>query len=250
MRIIKFLLCVGVVSLSSCAELMLLSQQFIETSAPLSQSEISAGLKEALVVGAGKSADILGVTDGYYKDDLVKILLPPETDIIIENINKIPGGSILVEDVLMKINRSAEDAAKEVKPIFLKAVTSMSITDAVSILNGDDDAATLYLKNTTSQELIELYRPYIAASLDKKLFGDVSTQDSWDQLTGGWNTIANSIVGQLTGYQPVDVALDDYLTQKALDGLFLKISDQEKQIREDPIARVNDLLKRVFGSLD
>ena len=126
----------------------------------------------------------------------------------------------------------------------------MTISDAVGILKGEDNAATQYLHNTTYNQLFDLYRPKIKASVDKKLVGDVSTGQSWELLTGKWNDVANSIVGRVAGFKPVELELDEYLTHKALDGLFLKIENQEKLIREDPVARVSDILKRVFGSLD
>jgi hypothetical protein len=235
---------------TGCAELMQVAQQTLADGKPLTQTEIVAGLKEALVVGTNKSADILGATDGYYKDELVKILLPPEAGVIVKNISRIPGGSQLVEDVLLSINRAAEDAVSEAKPIFVNSIKSMTITDAVGILKGADNAATQYLHKTTYSQLAGLYRPKIKASVDKKLVGNVSTGQSWELLTGKWNDVANSVVGQVAGFKPVNIDLDEYLTQKALDGLFLKIEAQEKLIRENPAARVNDLLKRVFGSLD
>ena len=250
MKNIRFLAVLLVLFLSSCTELMQLAQQTLEEGKPLTQTEIIAGLKEALVVGTNKSADILGATDGYYKDELVKILLPPEADIIVKNINKIPGGNELLEEVLMTINRAAEDAVSEAKPIFVNSITSMTITDAVGILKGQINAATEYLRKTTSNQLFELYRPKINNSLDKKLAGTVSTNQSWDALTGKWNEVANSMLGQIAGFKPVNIELDAYLTNQALNGLFLKIEDQEKQIRENPLARVSELLKRVFGSLD
>ena len=248
MKKIKFIPLFLVILITGCAELTQIAQQTLNENKPLTTNEIIAGLKEALIVGTNKSADILGVTDGYYKDQMVKILLPPEADVIVNNLNKIPGGNQLVEDVLLRINRAAEDAALEAKPIFVNSIKSMTITDAVNILRGNDDAATEYLRKTTYNDLFELYRPKIKASVDKKLVGDISTGQSWDLLTGKWNTLANSAVGQIAGFKTVEISLDDYLTQKALDGLFLKIAQEEKQIREDPAARVSDLLKRVFGS--
>jgi len=235
--------------LAGCAELNQLAQQTLNENRPLTTSEIVAGLKEALIVGTDKSVDILGVTNGYYKDEMVKILLPPEANVIVNNLNKIPGGNQLVEDVLLRINRAAEDAAKEAKPIFVNSIKSMTITDAVTILRGDDNAATNYLRKTTYNQLFDLYRPKIKVSVDKKLVGNISTGESWDLLTGKWNTVANSTIGQIAGFKPVNISLDDYLTRKALDGLFLKIGQEEKRIRENPAARVNDLLKRVFGSV-
>jgi hypothetical protein len=239
-----------VLIITGCAELSQLAQQTINETRPLTQTDIVAGLKEALVVGTGKSVNILGVTDGYYKDELVKILLPPEANVIVNNIGRIPGGEKLIEDVILSINRAAEDAVSEAKPIFVNSITSMTISDAVGILRGNDNAATQYLHKTTYNQLFELYRPKINNSIDKKLVGNVSAGQSWDLLTGKWNEMANSLVGRVAGFKPVDTKLDEYLTQKALDGLFLKIEDQEKLIRKDPLARVSDILKRVFGSLD
>jgi hypothetical protein len=245
-KILPFLLFLFV----GCAELTQLANQTLSSDKPLTQTEIISGLKEALIVGTNKSAAMLGATDGYYKDELVKILLPPEANVIVKNISKIPGGDKLVEDVLLSINRAAEDAVSEAKPIFVNSIKSMTITDAVGILKGEDNAATQYLHKTTYNQLTELYKPKIKASVEKKLVGNVSTAQSWDLLTGKWNEVANSVVGKVAGFKPVEIKLDEYLTQKALDGLFLKIEDQEKLIREDPVSRVNELLRRVFGSLD
>lgn len=239
-----------IIFLTSCAELMQIAQQTLDEGKPLTQTEIIAGLKEALVVGTDNSSNILGAVDGYYKDAAVKILLPPEADIIVQNISKIPGGEQILEDVLQKINRAAEDAVSEAKPIFVNSVTSMSITDAFGILKGNDNAATQYLHNTTYNQLFDLYKPKIKTSVDKKLIGDISTSKSWNTLTNEWNNVAGSIVGQIAGFKKVEVDLEEYLTHKALEGLFLKIADEEKKIRKDPLARVSNLLKRVFGSVD
>ncbi|MBN2637109.1 MAG: DUF4197 domain-containing protein [Prolixibacteraceae bacterium] len=250
MRRLILLTILFVLLLSGCAELTQLANQTLNENRPLTQTEIVSGLKEALVVGTGKSVDILGVADGYYKDEMVKILLPPEADVIVKNISRIPGGDKLIEDAILSINRAAEDAVSEAKPIFVNSIRSMNITDAVGILRGEDNAATQYLHRTTYDQLFNLYQPKIKTSIDKKLVGNVSTGQSWDLLTGKWNELANSVIGRVAGFEPVEVKLDEYLTQKALAGLFLKIEEQEKLIRENPAARVNDLLKRVFGSLD
>lgn len=250
MKWIKTGFIVVAIFFSSCAELMQIAQQTLDSDRPLTQTEIISGLKEALVVGTGKSVDILGVTDGYYQDELVKILLPPEADIIVENIGKVPGGRQLLDDVLLSINRAAEDAVSEAKPIFVNSIRSMTIHDAMGILQGDDRAATTYLQRTTYDDLFALYQPKIRASLDKKLVGNISTAQSWNTLTGRWNEVANSMIGQIAGLKSVDTELDNYLTGKALDGLFLKIGEEEKRIRENPAARVTELLKRVFGAVD
>jgi len=250
MKITNFIPLFFLFVFTGCAELMQITQSTTSGDQPLTINEISDGLKEALVVGTNNSANILGATDGYYKDDLVKILLPPEADIIVNNINKIPGGRELIEDVLMKINRAAEDAAKEAKPIFINSIKNMSIADAAGILKGGENSATEYLSKSTYNELTELYRPKITASMEKKLIGNVSTGQSWNTLTQKWNSVAKSVIGQIAGLEPVEIELDEYLTHKALDGLFLKIAAEEKKIRKDPLARTSSLLKRVFGSIE
>ena len=250
MKVVKtFMLAVMLTALGSCAELMQIAQETAGSGNALTQTEIIAGLKEALIVGTNNSVEVLGVTDGYYRDEAVKILLPPEADIIIDNIGRIPGGQRLLDDVLLRINRAAEDAVAEAAPIFVNSIRSMTINDAVGILKGEENAATRYLHSTTYNDLMKLYTPKIEASLDKKLVGNISTKQSWDTLVMRWNEAANSVLGQVAGLKPVDLQLEEYLTEKALDGLFLKIENEEKLIREDPAARVTDLLNRVFGTV-
>ena len=235
--------------LSGCAELNSLIQS-VPTDVPLSEGEVVEGLKEALITGAKNSSSILSAVDGYYGDELVKILLPEEASTIIDNLAKIPGGDKLVEDVVLRINRAAEDAAKEVAPIFINSIKQMTINDAFGILKGADNAATLYLSNTTRTDLYNLYKPKIRQSTEKDILGGVSTKESWEALTGKWNLFANSIAGKLAGFRPVNTDLDDYLTNRALDGMFLKVEDEEKKIRTNISARVTPLLQKVFGSLD
>jgi hypothetical protein len=243
----KYFFLILIFAVTSCAELM----QVVSTTMgdqPLTNTEIIAGLKQALAVGTDSSVARVSKTDGYFRDELIKILLPPEAEIITKNLNRVPGGEKLLNDVVLRINRAAEDAAKEAAPVFIGSITSMTITDGLGILKGGDYAATDYLKRTTSGQLFNLYQPKIKTSIDKKLIGNISTTESWNTLTGEWNKIANSFIGQAAGFTPVNVKLDEYLTQKALDGLFLKIGEEEKKIRTDPMARVTELLKRVFGA--
>jgi len=233
--------------LCACAELNTIIDTY-NVNAPLTEYEVAGGLREALRVGTDSASARLGQLNGYYGDELVKIMLPEEANIIVNNASKIPGGSKVIDDVLVRINRAAEDAAKEAGPIFWSAIKEMSITDAFTILKGSDDAATQYLKNTTYQKLFDLYNPKIQSSLDKEIAAGISTNESWESLTKKWNTIADNPFGQLAGLHAVNVDLDAYLTQQALNGLFIKIAQEEAQIRKDPMARVNAVLKRVFGS--
>ena len=237
-----------VLFITGCAEFMNILQTV--SPLPLTEEEVVSGLKEALMTGAKNSAQRLAAENGYYGDEVIKIFLPDEAKVIIDNISRIPGGDKLVEDVIMRINRAAEDAAKDVAPIFINSVKQMTIKDAFSILNGADNAATSYLRSTTYSELYNLYKPKIQASTEKKIVGNISTKDSWVALTGKWNTIANSVAGRLTNLTPVNTDLDDYLTNKALSGMFLKVEQEELKIRKEVSARVSPILKKVFGSLD
>lgn len=222
--------------------------QTLETNQALTQTEVVSGLKEALRVGSDSAAMKLAKLNGYYGDPAVKLLLPPEAAIITDNISRIPGGEKLVEDLILRINRAAEDAAREAAPVFLNAIRQMTIQDAFTILKGENNAATQYLKANTFNELFNLYQPKLKSSLDKKLVAGVSANETWNNLTGQWNKVAGSMVGQVAGFKKVEMQLDSYLTNKALDGIFLKLAEEEAEIRNDPAARVTEILKRVFGS--
>ncbi|MCX6335637.1 MAG: DUF4197 domain-containing protein [Bacteroidia bacterium] len=234
--------------LAGCAELMNVLQT--TGTAPLTEADVINGLKEALITGAKNSASKLAAENGYYGDALVKIPLPDEAKTIVENISKILGGDQLVEDVILRINRAAEDAAKEAAPIFVNSVTQMTIADAFNILNGADNAATTYLRNTTYDQLYQLYKPRIQASTEKDIIGNISTKESWNSLTSKWNKIANSVAGKIAGLKPVNTDLDNFLTSKALSGMFLKVEGEELKIRKEVSARITPVLQKVFGSLD
>jgi membrane-associated HD superfamily phosphohydrolase len=233
---------------SGCAEILNVLQTTGTTA--LTEGDVISGLKEALVTGAKNSAEKLSAVDGYYGDAAIKILLPDEAKTIVDNISKIPGGDKLIQDVILRINRAAEDAAKEVAPIFVNSITRMTIQDAFGILKGADNAATNYLRNTTYTDLYNLYKPKIQASTEKKIIGNISTKDSWNTLTSKWNTLANSIAGKLANLKPVNTNLDDFLTNKALTGMFSKVEGEELKIRKEVSARVTPILQKVFGTLD
>ena len=246
LRIIFF--AIAILFLTGCAEV--LNVLSTAGTAPLTETEVINGLKEALSTGARNSAQKLAAENGYFGDAAVKILLPDEAKMIVDNISKIPGGDQLIQDVILRINRAAEDAAKDAAPIFVNSITQMTIKDAFNILNGADNAATSYLKSTTYNELYALYKPKMQKSTEKEVIGNISTKESWDALTGKWNKLANSMAGKLANLKPVNTDLDDYLTNKALTGMFLKVEGEELKIRKDVSARVTPVLRRVFGSLD
>jgi hypothetical protein len=251
----KAILSIGLASLlffSSCDVLMEILNSAGGTTA-LTQSEIVEGLKKALVIGAETSSKTLNATDGYFRDKVVKILLPPEANVIVENLSKVPGlGQKTIDDVVLKINRAAEDAAIEAKPIFIDAITTMTVTDGMNILQGksthktgfDSTAATMYLKDKTYSKLVASFSPKINASLDKKIVGNVSTVSAWTSMTGIYNKVAPFI-----GKPKVTTDLGAYVTKKALDGLFYKVGLEEKKIRKDPFKYASDIIKKVFGSV-
>ena len=247
---ILFLVIALVISLSSCDVLLPLLNQAVEEQGekPLTENEVVLGLKDALKVSTEKSVKIVSKTDGYFKDQTIKIFLPPEAKIITDNKDnatlKAIGITKLIDDVILRINRSAEDASTEASPIFLSAIKSMSIQDAFSILNGADNAATMYFKSKTLSQLTTAFKPKIKESLDKPLVANIPTNKAWKSLTTNYNKIAKFS----SSLKPVNTSLDSFVTEKAIEGLFKKLEEQEKLIREDPVARVTDILKRVFGS--
>jgi hypothetical protein len=200
---------------------------------PLTTEEVGGGLKEALINGISKGSDLVSQMDGYFKNPEIKIPFPPEVKKVENTLRDIGLGSE-VDKFVMTLNRGAEDAAKEAKPIFIAAIKGMTIQDAWAILKGEDNAATEYLRKTTSVLLKEKFKPVIQTSLNKvnatKYYGDLVTRYNKIPLV-----------------EKVNPNLDDYATDRAVDGLFVMIAKEELNIRKDPIARTTDLLKRVFG---
>ncbi|MRT92349.1 DUF4197 domain-containing protein [Ancylomarina sp. 16SWW S1-10-2] len=247
----KSILLLSVLYFTSCAELQTMVNEYAtEQNAPLTSFDVSQGLKEALQLGSKHASQVLSIKDGFYKDELVKILLPPEAQTISQNIKKIPGGEDMIDKVVLRLNRAAEDAVVEAAPIFASAITEMTIQDAFGILKGDKNAATQYLKAKSYSKLKDLFMPKIKASLDKKLIANLSTNESWNLLTKSYNQVASSFIGQLADLETVNSGLDEYVTDKALDALFIKVAEEELKIRNDPAERVSSILKRVFSQQD
>lgn len=230
---------IGALFFSSCDEI----DQIIEDTG-LTNEEVIAGLRSALTVGTDTSVTTLSAEDGYLGDEIVKILLPPEAAVIEQNIGKVPGGNLLIENAIKAINRAAEDAATEAKPIFVDAITNITIEDGFAILNGENDAATIYLRSNTESGLIDAFTPKISTSLNKKLVGNISAESTYKALIDAYN--AASLNGVL--FPKVETnSLTEHTTDKAMDGLFVKVADEEGKIRTDASHRVNDILEKVFG---
>jgi hypothetical protein len=163
----------------------------------------------------------------------------------------VPGGENMLSDVILRLNRAAEDAAGDAMPIFIDALKRMTFTDATGILFGSDPfGATNYMRKNTHDQLVIAFQPKIEASLDKKLVGNVSTNESWKILAAAYNSVAHSFVGKMANLHPVNANLGAYTTEQALVGLYYMMGNEEKKIRESPEARVNPTLQKVFGQLD
>jgi hypothetical protein len=237
--------------LSGClSSLESLARGISDNSGPLTEEEVARGLKEALEKGTEYAVRELSAKDGYYGDPLLRLLLPSEADPVISNIKKIPGGEDLLNDLIVRINRSAEEAASEAFPIFKSAIEEMTIVEAFDILTGKSDEATEYFKRKSYDPLVRLYEPKLNKALKQDLFGGISADETWYTLQNLYNNLANSLPGRIGGMKVVEIDLSLYLTGQALDGIFIKVALEEKAIRENPVKRVSDLLKRVFGSLD
>lgn len=205
--------------------------------APLTQTEVSQGLKEALIQGIGKGADQASQTDGFFKNDLIRILLPEDARRVESTLRQVGLGAE-VDRALLAINRGAERAAQEAKPIFIQAIRQMTIQDAFQLLRGEEDAATQYLRRTTENQLIELFQPRIQESLNEvgatRFYGD----------------IANTYNSLPLVNRQIDPNLNAYVTERAIDGLFQLIAIEEKNIRENPLERTSALMRRVFAAQD
>lgn len=199
----------------------------------LTTPQIAAGLKEALSVGIQNGTTQLSAVDGFFANAAIKILMPEEVKKVESTLRSVGLGSV-VDNAVLSMNRAAEDAAKSAKPIFLNAIKQMTITDAIGILKGGDFAATDYFKNKTTAALIQAFSPSIQNSLEK-----VNATKYWKEVFTVYNRFSTT---------PVNTDLTQYVTKKAVDGIFYEVGLEEQKIRKNPAARVTDLLKKVFGS--
>ena len=199
----------------------------------LSNADVVQGLKEALTVGADSATYHLGLLNGFYKDDMIRILMPPEAQKVEKTLRDVGFGSV-VDKAVLSMNRSAEDASKYVGNIFLDAIKQMTIQDAFGILRGGEFAATDYLKQKTTAQLTAAFTPIVSKSLE---YTDATKY--WKDVFSVYNRFSKT---------PVNTNLTAYVTQKTLDGLFYHIGLEEQKIRTNPAARITDILKKVFAS--
>lgn len=235
LTIASCLLCHSSCDVQSQAQIGKILKQASSTGTP-SNLEIAAGIKQALEIGTSNGADKLSAKDGFLGNMAVKILFPPEAQKVESTLRSLGLGSV-ADNVITSLNRAAEDAAKEAKPIFVAAVKQMTITDATNILLGRKDAATEYFKRVTTAQLMSKFNPVIASSLNK-----VGATKYWNEAASRYNKIPL--------VKPVNADISSYVTQKAIDGMFLQVAQEELQIRENIGARSTGLLQKVFGYAD
>jgi hypothetical protein len=219
---------------SGCAELQQVASQLPNSG--LTNADIAAGLKEALDKGIDTQVSKLTKTDGFYRNELVKIMLPEELQQVDKTLRRVGLGSLADEGIKM-LNRAAEDAVKEATPIFVSAVKQMTFNDAKNILLGSDNSATMYLQNTTSTQLYNSFNPVIRSSFSK-----VGADKVWKDIITQYNKVPL--------VKKVDPDLTNYVTNKAMEGVFKMIAVEEKNIRNNINARTSTLLKRVFALQD
>ena len=201
---------------------------------PLSKDEVAKGLKQALNQGIGQAVDKLSAEDGYLKSKYM-VEIPSEAKSVISKVKRIPGFENVERDLIVKMNKAAESAAKKATPIFIDAVTSITFEDAMNILGGKDDAATMYLKDKSYKTLYDAFMPVIQSALD-----EVNAREYWRSVVAAYNKIPF--------VKDVNPELDDHVNSKALVGLFSLIAKKEEGIRGNVDQRNTDLLRKVFGS--
>lgn len=214
-------------------------EDFFDTG--LTEEEVIEGLKEALKVGTDNSVLKANEANGYYLHEFIKIPFPPEAQTAKEVMIDYLGMEETVEDFILELNRAAEDAAIKAKPIYIDAITSITINDAWDILLGEDNAATMYLHTKTFDSLFAAFSPDISNSLEK-----VGASQTWAYLVNIYNDYAY----YSPIHDPIDTDLGAYATGRALDGLFFLIEEEELKIRTDPSARISEILQRVFAEQD
>ncbi|HEX5037462.1 MAG TPA: DUF4197 domain-containing protein [bacterium] len=212
------------------------AEEILKGRGRLSNEQVIDGLKEALSIGSKHAAGLASKVNGFYKNPRIKIPFPPDAQKVKDFAEKV-GLQDQVEKFVTTLNRAAEEAAKEAAPVFLDAVKSLTIKDGFEILNGPNDAATSYLKSKTSGPLKTKFMPIVRRAVDT-----VQLTKYWKPLVSKYNLVP--------GVAPVNPDLDAYVTEKAISGLFKLVASEEKKIRTNPAARVTDLLKKVFGSVD
>ncbi len=235
-KLLLLLLFISTVSNAQINDIFNKAKDKLSTTKPAGNNDIASGLKEALNNGIAKQVTKLTAPDGFYKNDAVRILMPEELQKVDRTLRK-AGLANLADEGIKSLNRAAEDAVKEATPVFVSAIKNINFTDARNILMGSDDAATDYLQRTTSKELYLKFSPIVSQSI-----GRVGADKVWETIISKYNSLP--LVSK------VNPDITDYVTNKAMDGVFTMIAVEEKDIRNNLDSRSSDLLKRVFSLQD
>lgn len=230
MRPLPFIILFSALILLSGCDIL---QQTGSINRPLTEGEVSNGLREALDIGSGNAASNASRPGGFFNNPAIKILMPPEAQRV-ENTLRNIGLNKQVDDFIRSMNEAAEEASKEAGPILKNAVRSITISDAFNILRGGNDAATRYLYDRTHVQLNTAFKPVVNNAMRK-----VDVGRYWNTVTSAYNKIP--------GVTRVEPDLESYITSQAIEGLFKLIAEEELKIRKDPMARITPLLKRVFA---
>ena len=225
--VIAFALTLGLVSCDTLSNLPI--------STPVTQTEAAQGIREALDQGVGRGISLLNKEDGFFGSQAYKLLLPPDAQKIENTLRQVGMGS-LVDRAILQINRAAEDAVGAARPIFVDAIKQMTITDAITIVKGPKDAATQYFREKTTNKLIAAFSPVIKGSLDK-----FSATKYYTDVVSTYNNFPTTL-------KKLNPDLPSYVVDRAVNALFDQIALEEANIRENPVARTTEILKKVFGS--
>jgi hypothetical protein len=218
----------------SSAQILKEANKFLkQKTGQLNEKDAADGIRQALVKGTEKAVSLVSVENGYFANPDIKIPFPEDAKPVETKLRAIGLGH-QVDEVIRSLNRAAEDAGKEATPIFVSAIRNMTVTDAITIVRGNNDAATQYLRKTSSPELTAKFQPVIKNSLDK-----VQATKYWEDLIKAYN--------RLPMVKKMNPDLTAYVTAKAIDGLFIMVAREEYKIRKDPKARTTELLRKVFG---
>tara|TARA_B100001287_G_scaffold64605_2_gene52532 strand:- start:2448 stop:3197 length:750 start_codon:yes stop_codon:yes gene_type:complete len=216
----------------------LMNEGSSDAKSSLTNAEVISGLREALYIGIQNAISIVSVTDGFLSNNDIRLPFPSDARKVKEKALDLGLGN-QVQKFEITLNRAAEEACKEALPIFKDVIKEMTLNDGFKILNGGSGAATKYLKEQTNDRLINAFTPKVKFAISK-----VKLTDYWNPLINKYNTAM-----MLTGGEKINPDLDVFVTRKAVEGLFLMVEAEENKIRIDPLARVTDLLNKVFGSL-
>lgn len=201
----------------------------------ITQGDAASAIKEALMKGVSAGVAKVAVTDGYFGNSFIKIPFPQDVQIVESTLRSFGMGS-MIDNLVLSLNRAAENAAVQAGPIFLNGIKQMTLNDAINIVsNKQPDAATQFLQRTTTESLVAAFKPSIQTALDKTL-----ATKYWSDITGYYNKIPF--------VSPVNTNLPDYVTRKAITGLFYMVAQEEAKIRKDPINQGSEIINKVFGA--